>query len=133
MIQRCGLGLDSFQGMGMSVLRAEVASVQRFMMGHHHAMVVDPGEPGGVMLDAWKKGPVGAIATDGIEALEVAFVRRHFQRSSPCPGQTMISGLHMKMAGQRRETVSCHVSCFSYAAQGEVLHHTSAWLLRMPG
>lgn len=75
-IQRCGLSLQRFQGLGMSVLGAKVAFLQWFVMSHH-AMLGDPGEPAGVVL---------AITTYGVEALEVAFVGGHCGWSSPCSG-----------------------------------------------
>lgn len=59
----------------MSILRAKVAFLQRFMMGHH-AMLGDPGEPAGVMLEGERR-LVGAFTAYSIEALEVAFVRGH--------------------------------------------------------
>lgn len=56
----------------MSVLGAKVALLQSLVMSHH-AMLGDPGEPGGVV-----RRLVGAFTTYGIEALEVAFVGGHF-------------------------------------------------------
>lgn len=60
----------------MSILRAKVAFLQRFLMGHH-AMVVDSWEQAGVVLEG-KRRLVEAFSTYSIEALEVAFVGRHF-------------------------------------------------------
>lgn len=62
----------------MSMLGAKVAFLQRFMMSHH-AMLGDPGEPAGVMLEGERRF-VGAFTTNSIEALEVAFVGGHFGR-----------------------------------------------------
>lgn len=59
----------------MPILGANVAFLQRLMMGDH-AMLGDPGEPAGVML-VGKRRLVGAFTTYGIKAVEVAFVGGH--------------------------------------------------------
>lgn len=69
--------LEGLQGLDVSALGAEVAFVHRFLVAHH-AMLGDPGQPVGVVL-VRNGGSVGTFATDGVEALEVTFVGRHFR------------------------------------------------------
>lgn len=72
----------------------------------HHAMLGDPGEPGGVML-------VGALTTYGIEALEVSLVGGHFGLLMVvCSGSRMTSTKQKKGGGQFGPTLTggCHVS-----------------------
>lgn len=52
--QRCALSLYRLLGLGMSIMRAKAAFLKRFVVGHH-AVVVDPGESAGAMLEGERR------------------------------------------------------------------------------